>query len=147
MKQRSALNKAIRLENWLVEKCRELIDVKTFKTSASGAGLDKNDVRIPNFDIEIEAKNQGVWHMPEYVEQLKRQKTNGNTSVLEVRNPAKPEFEEVFIIMDFYDWAELVKRQNSNVEVESNFDPKLKWKVKKLQEAARDVFKELESYK
>jgi len=144
MKQRSALNKAIRLENWLVEKCRELIDQKSFKTNASGAGLDKNDVRIPNFNIEIEAKNQATWKMPEYVEQLKRQKTSGNVSVLAVRNPAKPEFEEVYIIMDFHDWAEMVKKQNENVEIESNFDPKLKWKVKRLQEAARDVFKELD---
>jgi hypothetical protein len=144
MKQRSSLNKAIRLENWLVEKCRELIDAKAYKTSASGAGLDKNDVRIPNFDMEIEAKNQATWKMPEYVEQLKRQKTNGNMSVLAVRNPAKPEFEEVYVIMDFYDWAELVKKQAEKVEVESNFDPKLKWKVKRLQDAARDVFKELD---
>lgn len=144
MKHRSSLNKAIRFENWLVEKCRELIDLKTFKTSASGAGLDKNDVRIPNFNIEIEAKNQETWKMPEYVEQLKRQRTNGNMSVLAVRNPAKAEFQEVYVIMDFYDWAELVKKQNSSVEIESNFDPKLKWKVKRLQEAAREVFKELD---
>ena len=147
MKQRSALNKAIRFENWLVEKCRELIDQKSFKTSASGAGLDKNDVRIPNFNIEIEAKNQATWAMPSYVEQLKRQRTNGNMSVLAVRNPAKPEFQEVYVIMDFYDWAELVKKQNEVVEVESNFDPKLKWKVANLKRAAQEVFKELENYK
>jgi hypothetical protein len=144
MKQRSSLNKAIRLENWLVEKCREIIDAKSFKTSASGAGMDKNDVRIPNFDIEIEAKNQATWKMPEYVEQLKRQRTNGNMSVLAVRNPAKPEFEEVYIIMDFFDWANLVKKQNDKIEVESNFDSKLKWKIANLKRAAQEVFKELE---
>ena len=143
MKQRSALNKAIRMENWLVEKCRELIDSKSYKTSASGAGFDKNDVRIPNFDIEIEAKNQATWKMPEYVEQLKRQKTNGNVSVLAIRNPAKPEFQEVYVLMDFYDWAEMVKAQHENVEIESNYDPQLKWKMKRLKDAAHEVFKEL----
>ena len=143
MKQRSALNKAIRMENWLAEKCRELIDSKSYKTSASGAGFDKNDVRIPNFNIEIEAKNQEVWHMPEYVAQLKRQKTNGNMSVLAIKNPGTPEFKEVYIIMDFFDWAELVKKQNEKIEVESNYDPQLKWKVKRLKDAAHEVFKEL----
>jgi hypothetical protein len=143
MKQRSALNKAIRFENWLVEKCRELIDQKSFKTSASGAGLDKNDVRIPNFNIEIEAKNQAQWAMTSHVKQLKRQRTNGNTCVLAVRNPDKPEFEEVFIIMDFYEWAELVSKQNEKVEVESNHDPNLKWKLKRFLDYGKEVFKEL----
>lgn len=106
--------------------------------------MDKNDIRLPSFDIEIEAKNQETWKMPSYVEQLKSQKTNGNVSVLAIRNPAKPEFQEVFVLMDFYDWIELVKKQNEVVEVESNFDPKLKWKVANLRRAAQEVFKELD---
>lgn len=131
------------MENWLTAKCREILDSKAHKTSASGAGLDKNDVRLPSFNIEIEAKNQAKWAMPSYIEQLKRQKTNGNMSVLAIRNPDKPEFQEVYIVMDFFDWAELVKKQNENVEVESNFDPNLRWKVKRLKDAAQEVFKEL----
>ena len=143
MKPRSAKNKGNRYENHLIEVIREKLDSKAQRTYGSGAGLDKQDIRLPSFNIEIEAKNQKTLKVMDWWEQCKRQEF-GNTGVLVFRNPRKPEFTESLVIMDLHDWIELVKKQNEVVEVESNFDPKLKWKVANLKRAAQEVFKELE---
>lgn len=142
MKPRSAKNKGNRFENYLIEILKEKIDSKAQRTYGSGNGLDKQDIRLPSFNIEIEAKNQKAIHLLDWWEQCKRQEF-GNMAVLALRNPRKAEFQETLIVMGLDDWIELVKKQNETVEVESNFDPNLKWKVKRLQEAAKAVFKEL----
>lgn len=38
---------------------------------------------------------------------------------------------------------ELVKRQNESIEVESNYDPNLRWKLKRFLDYGKEVFKEL----
>lgn len=143
MKPRSAKNKGNRYENHLIEVLRERLDSKAQRTYGSGAGLDKQDVRLPSFNIEIEAKNQKTIKLIDWWEQCKRQEF-GNTAVLCLRNPRKAEFQESLVVMGLDDWIELVKKQNEVVEVESNFDPKLKWKVANLKRAAQEVFKELD---
>jgi hypothetical protein len=142
MKPRSAKNKGNRYENFLIEVLREKLDSKPQRTYGSGNGLDKQDVRLPSFNIEIEAKNQKTIKLIDWWEQCKRQEF-GNMGVLCLRNPRKPEFVESLVVMDLHDWIELVKKQNEKVEVESNYDPNLKWKVKRLKEAAQAVFKDL----
>jgi hypothetical protein len=143
MKPRSAKNKGNRYENHLIEVLREKLDSKAQRTYGSGSGLDKQDIRLPQFDIEIEAKNQKTLHILDWWEQCKSQEY-GNTGVLVFRNPRKPEFAENLVVVDLDDWIELVKKQNETVEVESNKDPQLKWKIKRLKEACQSVFKDLE---
>lgn len=144
MKPRSAKNKGNRYENHLIEVLRSQLDEKAQRTYGSGAGLDKNDVVLPQFDIEIEAKNQKTLKILDWMEQTQSQQNkSGRTSVMVFRNPRKPEFQESFVVMDLYDWIELVKRQKEQVEVINNQDPQLKWKIKRLKDAANDVFKEL----
>lgn len=142
MKPRSAKNKGNRYENWLIEYFRENVDSKAQRTYGSGNGLDKQDIRLPSFNIEIEAKNQKTLKIIDWWEQCKRQEF-GNMAVLIFRNPRKAEFQENIVMLGLDDFAELVKKQNETVEIESNFDSDLRWKVKRLQEAARAVFKEL----
>lgn len=144
MNPRSKKNKGNRFENYLIEVFREKLDSKAQRTYGSGNGLDKQDVRLPQFDIEIEAKNQKTIKLMDWWEQCKKQEF-GCTGVLAIRNPKKSEFQETLIVMDLEDWIELVKNQNETVEVESNYDPSLKWKMKRLKEAAGAVFKELNS--
>jgi hypothetical protein len=144
MKPRSAKNKGNRYENHLIEVLRSQLDEKAQRTYGSGAGLDKNDVVLPQFDIEIEAKNQKTLKILDWMEQTQSQQNkSGRTSVMVFRNPRKAEFQESFVVMDLYDWIELVKRQKDQVEVINNQDPQLKWKIKRLKDAANDVFKEL----
>jgi len=143
MNPRSAKNKGNRFENHLIEVLKENLDSKAQRTYGSGNGLDKQDIRLPQFDIEIEAKNQKTIKLIDWWEQCRRQLTSGNMGVLALRNPRKPEFQETLIVMSLEDWTEMVKKQNEKVEIESNFSPGLKWKVKKLKDSAQEVFKEL----
>lgn len=144
MKPRSSKNKGNRYENHLIEVLRAQLDEKAQRTYGSGAGLDKNDVVLPQFDIEIEAKNQKTLKILDWMEQTQSQQNkSGRTSVMVFRNPRKAEFQESFVVMDLYDWIELVKKQKDQVEVINNQDPQLKWKVKRLKDAANEVFKEL----
>lgn len=143
MRPRSAKNKGNRYENHLIEILKERLDSKAQRTYGSGSGLDKQDVRLPSFNIEIEAKNQKTIKLIDWWEQCKRQEY-GNMAVLCLRNPRKAEFLESLVVMGLDDWIELVKKQNETVEVESNYDPKLKWKLKRFLDYGKEVFKELE---
>lgn len=142
MKPRSAKNKGNRYENYLIEVFRERLDSKAQRTYGSGNGLDKQDVRLPSLDIEIEAKNQKTLKIMDWWEQCKRQEF-GNMGVLIFRNPRKPEFVENLVVLGLDDFIELAKRKNEKVEVESNYDPQLKWKIRRLKEAAQAVFKDI----
>lgn len=144
MKSKSAKAKGGRYENFLIEVLRSQLDEKAQRTYGSGSGLDKNDVVLPQFDIEIEAKNQKTLKILDWMEQTQSQENkSGRTSVMVFRNPRKAEFVESFVVMDLYDWIELVKKQKDQVEVINNQDPQLKWKIKRLKDAANEVFKEL----
>jgi hypothetical protein len=144
MKAKSAHAKGSRYENYLVEVFKQNIDDKTHRTYGSGNGLDKNDIRLPNFDTEIEAKNATQINLIKDWEQSRRQLTAGNLGVLAIRNPKKAEFQETLIVMDLYDFIELLKRKNETVSVENNFDKNLKWKIKKLKELSWEIFKDLD---
>lgn len=143
MNPRSAKNKGNRFENHLVDVFKQEVDGKTHRTYGSGAGLDKNDVRLPNMDVEVEAKNQKAIKLIDWWEQTQRQKTQ-SMSVLAIRNPRKAEFQEVLVVLDLYDFIDLLKGKTETTEVISNYDPKLKYKMKRLIDYARDVFKELD---
>lgn len=144
MNAKAAKNKGRRFEVHLEAVFRENIDKNAHRTSGSGAGLDKNDLVIPAYDLEVEAKNCMRYDMDTWWEQMKSQaKKSNRTTVLAIRNPKLPEFQETLIVMDLYDWIELVKWQKEEVEVINNQDPQLKWKIKKLKDAAHEVFKEL----
>lgn len=141
MKARSAKNKGDRFENYLVERFKE-VDTKTQRTYGSGAGLDKNDIRLPQYDIEVEAKNAAVVHLTKDFEQLERQTTGGNLGILAIRNPKKAEFQQTYIVLDLEDFLEMLK-EKSNFDVEVQLDPNLKWKIKRLKDSAQEVIKEL----
>lgn len=144
MKARSAKNKGNRYENLLIETLRENLDAKAQRTYGSGNGLDKQDICLPSHDIEIEAKNQKTLKVLDWWEQTKSQEAkSGRKSVLIFRNPRKAEGQESLVILDLYDWMELVKGQKGEVEVINNMDSDLKWRVKKLKDAAQEVFKRL----
>lgn len=145
MKARSAKNKGNRFEQYLVKIFREQLDCKAHQTTASGAGLDKNDVILPSYDIEIEAKNRkGQFSLSSDWKQLKAQKTQ-NMSVLAIRNPSEAEFKETLIVMELGDFIELVIGRNSSPAT-AELPKELKWKVAKLKASAHEVFKHLDQF-
>lgn len=142
MQVKSKKQKGNRYENWLIEDLRKTMDEKAHRTYGSGSGLDKNDINCPNCDLEIEAKNQKTLKVMDWWEQSQRQRTNRMTVVI-FRNPRKSEFQENLVVMDYEEWKELIKGNQQEVKIESNYDPNLKWKMKRLRDAAQAVFKEL----
>lgn len=145
MKAKSAHAKGGRLESYLVQRFRETIDKDTHRTAGSGNGLDKNDIRIPSLNIEIEAKNQKSIALIDWWEQTKRQRTLGNTGVLAIRNPKEPEFKETLIVLDLEDFIELLENQGGEKEVTTSFDPKDKWIIRNAIEANKKVIKLFEN--
>lgn len=134
----STRKKGNRYENFLIERLKE-VDTGAKRNYASGSGIDKNDIRLPQFDIEIEAKNAMQVTLCKDFEQLERQ-TTSNTGVLIIRNPKKAEFQQSFVVMDLEDWLELLKSKTTfNVEQELPKD--LKWKLKRLKDYSNDVMK------
>ena len=144
MKSKSAKSKGTRFERFLVDIFRETLDKDTHRQPASGAGLEKGDVRIPAFNIEIEAKNQSNIHLIRDWEQTKSQRTTGNKAFLAIRNPKEPEFEETLIIMDVNDFIELIKGTTGEISIISNKDNNLLYWSKMLKDTCQKVIKELD---
>ena len=141
MQGTSKKDKGRRFENYLVGFFRETIDSGAFRTAGSGAGLDKNDVRLPKFNIEIEAKNQKSISLYDTWEQVKSQITTGNTPVMAFRNPKKPEFEETFIVLEVNDFVEILQRASpdNEVKITTTFDRDFEYKLNKMKSATHDV--------
>ena len=144
MKNKVKKEKGARLERYLVEVLRETIDKDTHRTTGSGSGLDKNDVRISSLDIEIEAKNAEKVNLIKDWEQTKKQETTGNVSVLAIRNPKKPEFKEVLVVMGLNDWIDLLRGATGEAEIISNKDNDLKFKLRRLKDLIGQIDKKLE---
>jgi len=142
MEKRSLKEKGNRFENYLLGIFREQLDGNAHRTTGSGSGLDKNDLALPSYNMEVEAKNAKHFSLTKDWEQLKRQRTH-RMNVLAIRNPKKPEFEETLIVMELGDFIGLVLRNNAPSVVELPQD--FKWRVKKMKDATHDVFKYLNS--
>lgn len=144
MKGRSAKNKGARAERYVEKRIREEVDSNAHRTPGSGAGLDKNDVRIPSCDVEIEVKHQQKLMVLDWWEQAETQTTSGNTPMVVFNNPRKtPEFSQLLAILDFEDMLELLKGDKDTVVV-TEFPSELKWKANRLREDLRSFAKELE---
>lgn len=145
MNSRAKKNKGLRLENYLVEYFRETLDKGSYRVAASGSGLDKNDVRIPSWNMEVEAKNSETLTTKSALEQAERQNTTGNIPIVVMRHPDYAEFKKLVVAIDLDNFIELLLR-NTEIEVKQELSGDLKWKVKQLKESAHKVFKELNKY-
>lgn len=141
MKPKSAQAKGDRFENYLVERLRQCVDSNTHRTSGSGNGLDKNDIRIPSLDIEIEAKNQKNISLKDDWKQVESQLTSGNTGVLAIRHPDHPEFQKTLIVMNLEDWIGLLQNQGGERVINQVLDSKAKWKIQSTINGLKDVMK------
>lgn len=141
MKPKSAQAKGDRLENHLVEKLRQCVDSNTHRTSGSGNGLDKNDIRIPSLNIEIEAKNQQTINIRDWWKQTEAQLTSGNIGVLAIRHPDYPEFQKTLIVTDLEDWIGLLQSQGGERVISQVLDSKAKWKIQSTVQNLKDIIK------
>lgn len=145
MRARSKKNKGLRYEHYLTEFFREHLDIGTHETPASGGGLDKGDIRIPSFNIEVEAKNAARLETLAWWEQTKSQRTQGNVSILAMRHPKKPEFEETILLIDLNDFVTLLNEKTVTRTIEKPIENKsLAWSIASLKASCQKVLKEIE---
>lgn len=141
MYKKSSIEKGKRFEKYLLERVKKELDMNAFRISGSGNGLDKNDIRIPSMNIELEAKNAATFNVQGDWEQAKRQKTTGNMSILVIRHPKRPEFEESVVVMDLEDFFVLAQNQAVSREIIATPDPKNKWIIQNMIDSAKKVLK------
>lgn len=103
MKIRSGKNKGYRLEKYLCEHFKKHIDPNTHRGVAS-----RQDVILPRLNLAVEAKNEAVVHFLASWEQAVAASVD-KTPVLAIRNPKKPEFEEVLVVLTLEHFTELLK--------------------------------------
>jgi len=146
MQKRSGKNKGNRLENYLLKKFRAELDANATKSPASGAGIDKGDVRLGSYNLLIEAKNAKQINLLNWWQQAKDETYGEDSPVLAMRNPKKPEFEETIIAMELETFIELLQNQGGETEVIDTLESRDKYKVKQSIENLKEVLKIFEKY-
>jgi len=137
--------KGSRFERYLVERFREGVDKNSHRTAGSGSGLDKNDIRIPSLNIEVEAKNTNGFQLTSWLKQADRQTTTGNDTVIIARDPSLPEFQRSLVIMDLELFIELLQNQSGDSNVIANLDPQVKWQAEKTISEMKKLSKMIET--
>jgi len=135
-----------KFERYLLDRLKTEVDVSTVKNMMSGAGQDKGDLRLPNHDITIEAKNAKQLNLMHWWKQAKEETYYDDRTILAMRNPAKPEFQETFVLMDLDTFIELLQEKSGASEVINTLESKDKIKVQNLVQTAKDVLKIFEKY-
>lgn len=144
MKPQSAKAKGTRFEHFIAKEITEAGLGRAGREANSGAGFRKGDI-ASNLLFLIEAKNEKQVNILKNIDQAVKQARIGNYSsnkwALVSRDPRYPEFDRVYITIDFWEFLGLMKR-NSEPRVKKP-DRELKWKLENLKSAIQKVIKEL----
>lgn len=140
----STREKGARLERFIANEITASGLGKAKKESNSGAGTRKGDI-ASNLPFLIEAKNDKQVSILKNIDQTVEQARIGNYSsnkwALATRDPRYPEFERIYITIDFWEFLELMKKY-SEPRVKKP-DRELKWRLESLKIAVQRVIKEL----
>jgi len=141
----SAKQKGQRLERFIAEQIRESgLDSNAQRQPLSGAGIHKADINT-SIGWTIEAKNQEKLNWHESIDQAKRQAQQANSNpdkwALIVSDPRKPEFQEVYVMIDLWQFLELLKADKAPKSKEP--DRIMKYKLDRLKQCLAEVIKEL----
>jgi len=142
MHAKASIAKGKRFEKHLLNDIRENLDANAYITPGSGSGLQKNDIIIPAFKIEVEAKNAKKFSLMTNWNQVERQKTPYNKVILIARHPDYAEFEKSLVIMDYNDWKEMLLERVESGEVEETLSFQKKNSLERLKSSIANVKKE-----
>ena len=134
--------KGAKFEKFIVEELKEL-DEKTYRVFGSGAGLEKADIRCPQLNWGLEAKNHKNLVIVDWIEQMKRQDNDANISMLVFKHPKSPDINpEPYIVLSLYDLFEIT-RQNANIShtEEIKDDRELSYKLNNVKTAVNQLLK------
>jgi len=145
MNPKSAIQKGKVLEEYVASEIRTKgIDSRAMRSHGSGnTNSEKSDIwtsmMILGQNAGIECKNHSTLHIPEWWKQTKKLESLGREPVLVFKQFGEP-LEETKCVVYLDTLLELIKNQGDQKQSEN---PNLKWKIKKLVDISKDVFKEL----
>jgi len=141
--------KGKQLESYVCQRFKELgLDAEAERDGASGASnRDKRDIKtkcgINGRTLGMECKNHAVPHIKDWWIQTKKLQTLNYEPVLVYKLFGEPLGEsKVVIYLDTF--LELLIKEQGELTVYRESDPKLKYKMANLKRAVQDVFKELD---
>ena len=142
MKPKSAIEKGKRFEKFVAEQIELAGLGKATRTPGSGSGLKKSDI-FANIPFSIEAKNQRKIKILDWIDQSKESAEKGNFAkekwAVVFNDFRKREFQEIYVVIDFWQFLDLLKREKEPLIKEP--DKNLKYKLEKFKYLANDIIK------
>ena len=145
LKPESTIEKGKRLEKFVAKEIQSEGLGKAQRTSGSGSGEHKGDI-FANLPFLLECKNQPsvrIQAILNWIDQAKRQAERGNWDRnkwgLIVRDPRVREFDEVYAVIDFWEFLGLLKRYSEPLVKKP--DREMRWKLEGLMKAIKAVLK------
>ena len=142
MKAKSAVAKGKLFENFIADKLRkEGIDPHARRTFGSGGGHEKGDI-YNCLDLNIECKNTKTFSLSRFWAQTLRDSEKAHTTPILIWHPPNKSLEDSVVVLPLHYFIELAKTRD-NAPANFELPPDLKWKVKRMVDATKAVFKEL----
>jgi Holliday junction resolvase len=129
-------------ENKFANWCREQ-GLEVWRNSGSGSGIAKSDANN-SLGINFEIKTVKALNLKKAWKQSERDANMTHSIPYVVVHFDGMGDNEWLIVMDNYNWLELMKNKPGVITNPLETNRNLKWKVEKLKQAANDVIKELE---
>jgi len=143
---KNAKQKGNKFEKFIASEIRDSkLDNTAKRQLGSGSGMWKGDINT-SLPWTIEAKHQKALQWWASIDQSKREANQSNSNqdnwALVVNDPRKkPEFSDVYIVMDFWRWLDLLKSDQSPKIKEP--DRALKYDLEHLRQIANKILKQL----
>jgi Holliday junction resolvase len=145
MEIKALKEKGKRFERFILQQIEEMGLGAGCRTPGSGSGKKKGDV-FTSLDFLPECKNEANPKWLPSIDQAKRQAEQGNYFkekwVLFTRDPRYPEFEQVYAVLDLWQFLTLLKKNKEPLIKEP--DKEFKWKCEKAKQALKEVLNYLE---
>jgi len=145
MQIRSAREKGKRFEKFCIQQIEEMGLGSGCRTPGSGSGLKKGDI-FTSLDFLPECKNEQNPKWLPSITQAKRQAEIGNHFkekwVLFMRDPRFPEFEQVYAVLDLWEFLKLLKK-NKEPLIKAP-DKEFKWKLERAKQSIKEVLNYLD---
>lgn len=144
MRPKSAHEKGKRFEKFINSQIEAMGFGPAIRVPGSGSGKLKGD-SFNSLPFLLEMKNEKQWHW-ENIDQAMREAQQGNWDkdkwALVVRDPRYPEFERSYVVLDFGQFLELLKKNTEPLIKEP--DREMAYLLKNLKELIRRILNRLE---
>ena len=141
MKPKVAIQKGKDFENYICEQIMEMGLGHAHREAGSGSGKKKGDI-FANLPFLIEAKNQAIPHILQWIKQAKQQAEIGNWDRYKWAVIFKEHrTQNCYAVIDMWEFLKLLKKDSEPLIKEPDKD--LKWRLINLKQQCQQVIKKL----